>query len=342
LTFQNVSLSNGKFTQWQFASNDTVSPSERIYIDSEGLSGGYDIAFHINLGVVDPVGYVNIPPLGTWTNGIALGAPCAAEAPSDAPPMTGALNCGTSPHDPVDVGSGNMFFSAPDYSTVGQNPLAFTRYYNSMAVPDTYAVALGSNWRHSFDRYLHIVNPSAVYGAVAERETGQYVSFSSSSGTYTPDSDLDYSLSRGGSGPAWTWTLTAPDDTVETYSQSGAEATLSTIKLRNGYTQTMHYTSGRLSSVSDTYGRTVSLSYTSGLLTGLTTPDSLNLTYGYVSYSSGGHLLSTVTYNTSPTTHQTYAYGNTHFPAGLTGITDENGHSYSSWTYDSSGRMATS
>ena len=83
--------------------------------------------------------------------------------------------------------------SDQDYSTVGQNPLAFTRYYNSMAVPDTYAVALGSNWRHIFDRYLHIINPSAIYGAVAERETGQYVTFSSSSGTYTTDSDLDYS-----------------------------------------------------------------------------------------------------------------------------------------------------
>ena len=48
------------------------------------------------------------------------------------------------------------------------------------------------------------------------------------------------------------------------------------------------------------------------------------------------------TYNTSPATHQTYSYGNASFPAALTGITDENGHSYASWTYDSSGRMATS
>ena len=165
-----------------------------------------------------------------------------------------------------------------------------------MAVPDTYAVALGSNWRHNFDRYLHIINPSAIYGVTAERETGQYVNFSSSSGTYAPDSDVDYSLSKSGT----TWTLTAPDDTVETYTQSGAEATLQSIKLRNGYTQTMHYTSAQLSSVTDTYGRTLGLTYTSGLLTGLTTPDSLNLTYGHVGFSSGGHLLSTVTYNTSP------------------------------------------
>jgi RHS repeat-associated protein len=248
--------------------------------------------------------------------------------------LSGKVSCG----EPFDVGSGNMYLSVPDYATVGQNPLAFTRYYNSMAMTDTYAVALGANWRHSFDRYLHIVNPSAIYGAIAERETGQYISFSSSSGTYTTDPDLDYSLTKSGT----TWTLTAPDDTVETYSQSGAEATLSSIKLRNGYTQTMHYTSGKLSSVSDTYGRTIGLSYTSGLLTGLTTPDSLSLTYGYVSFGSGGHLVSTVTYNTSPATHQTYAYSNTSFPAALTGITDENGHSYASWTYNSSGRMATS
>ena len=85
---------------------------------------------------------------------------------------------------------------------------------------------------------------------------------------------------------------------------------MQSITLRNGYKQTMHYTSAQLSSVTDTYGRTLGLSYTSGLLTGLTTPDSLNLTYGFVGFSSGGHLLSTVGYNTSPATHQTYGYSN--------------------------------
>jgi hypothetical protein len=154
---------------------------------------------------------------------------------------------------------------------------------------------------------------------------------------------MDYSLSNSGT----TWTLTDHDDTVEVYSQSGTEATLQSITRRtcstcNGYKQTLHYTSGKLSSVTDTYGRHLGISYSSiGLLTGLTTPDSLSLTYGYVSYSSG-HLLSTVTYNTSPATHQTYSYGNTSFPTALTSITDENGHSYASWTYDSTGRGATS
>jgi Domain of unknown function (DUF6531) len=323
-------LNNGQVNGWDWGGYLTIGiGGTDIYTTNN--PGGYDdaVAFDPMTGADNAAGFV-MPPSGIWFSPIALGPSCAADAPSDAPPLSGKVSCG----EPFDVGSGNMFLSAPDYATVGQNPLAFTRYFNSFSVPDTYAVALGSNWRHSFDRYLHIINPSAIYGVTAERETGQYVNFSSSSGTYTPDSDVDYSLSKSGT----TWTLTAPDDTVETYSQSGAEATLQSVKRRNGYTQTMHYTSGRLSSVSDTYGPTIGLSYTSGLLTGLTTPDSLSLT----AFSSGGHQLSTVAYNTSPATHQTYAYGDARFPAAITGITDENGHSYSSWTYDSSGRMATS
>ena len=249
--------------------------------------------------------------------------------------MPGGVGCA----HPITLSNGNVFEQAQDYSTVGQNPLSFVRYYNSLAAAGSYAAELGANWRHIYDRYLHIINPSAIYGAYAERADGQYVTFSSYSGTYTTDPDLDYALTVSGS----TWTLTDPDDTVETYSQSGAEATLQSIRLRNGYTQTMHYTSGRLSSVTDTYGRSLGLSYSSaGLLTNLTTPDAPTFAYAYVSFGSAGHLLSTVTYNTSPTTSQTYSYSNVSFPTALTGITDENGHTYASWTYDSTGRGTTS
>ncbi len=331
-------LNNGSVEAWDWvSSNNPASPNIVIGASDVGDSGTITAS-----GTITKQGVANQPPYGTWFSPIALGAPCAAEAPSDAPPLPGKGSCGVSP-DPVDIGSGNMFLSVPDYATVGQNPLAFTRYYNSFSVPDTYAVTLGSNWRHTFDRYLHIINPSAIYGVTVERETGQYINFSSSSGTYTPDSDVDYSLSKSGSAcGSSTWTLTDPDDTVETYCQSGAEATLQSITRRNGYTQTPHYSSaGLLTSVTDTYGRTLGLSYSSaGLLTGLTTPDAPTFAFGYVGFSSGGHLLSTVTYNTSPATQQGYTYFTS--SSQLAGITDENGHLYSSWTYDSSGRMATS
>jgi uncharacterized protein RhaS with RHS repeats len=114
--------------------------------------------------------------------------------------------------------------------------------------------------------------------------------------------------------------------------------TLHTIKKRGGYTQTMHYTSGKLSSVTDSYSRSLGISYSSvGLLAGVTTPDTLAMTYGYVAYSSA-HLLTSVSYNTSPATSQTYLYENTSYPFALIGITDENGNRYATWAYDGSGR----
>ena len=100
---------------------------------------------------------------------------------------------------------------------------------------------MGHDWRTNYDRYLHIVNPSAIYGVEAERAGRSGYTFSSSSGTYTPDTDVDVKLAVSGS----TWTLTDHDDTVETYTQSGSLGTLNSIKKRNGYTQTIGYSSGQ-------------------------------------------------------------------------------------------------
>src|ERR1700683_5340054 len=59
--------------------------------------------------------------------------------------------------DPITLGTGNVFESATDYTTAGQNPLAFTRSYNSMASPSgTLANALGTHWRSNYDRFLSI------------------------------------------------------------------------------------------------------------------------------------------------------------------------------------------
>jgi hypothetical protein len=274
--------------------------------------------------------FIYNPPIGRWTT-YPLPPLVATKTLGPACAVPGGTGCG----DPINVGTGNVSESMQDYSTVGQNPLAFARYYNSFGVDGTYAVSMGINWRHIFDRYLHIISTSTV---TAERADGQGITFTSS-GTWSPNSDMDYSLSKSGStcSPSPTWKLTDPDDTVETYCQSGTQATLQSIQLRNGYTQTMHYTGGKLTSVTDTYGRGLGMTYTGTLLTGLTTPDSLSLTYGYVAFSSANQL-ATVTYNTSPATHQTYLYENTSYPFALTGITDENGHRYATWGYDTYGR----
>ncbi len=99
-----------------------------------------------------------------------------------------------------------MYEQVIDYTTVGANRLAFIRYYNSMATVDTLAKGLGRNWRSNYDRYLRIVSATEVD---AERASGQVVSFVLVSGTWTPDTDVDMTLTNSGS----TYTLTDHDDT---------------------------------------------------------------------------------------------------------------------------------
>ena len=45
-----------------------------------------------------------------------------------------------------------------------------------------------------------------------------------------------------------------------------------------------------------------------------------------------------MSYSTTPATSQTYLYENTNLPFALTGIIDEDGNRYATWTYDANGR----
>jgi RHS repeat-associated protein len=259
-----------------------------------------------------------------------------AITPSCVPPPPDkdlGCNCSASTGEPINIATGNVYETKNDYTTAGQNPLYFTRYYNSMASPNGSFSGTMGNWRTPFDRYLHISPATSPTTVIAERADGQMLTFTGSGSTWATDTDVDYTLTLSGT----TWTLTDPNDTIEKYNDNGAgEGALSTIALRNGYTQTMTYSSGLLSSVSDSYSRSLGFTYTSGLLTKVTTPDSTSTGITYAYNSNGA--LSTVTYPTSTATTLTYLYENTSLSFALTGITDENGNRYATWGYDSSGR----
>ena len=233
--------------------------------------------------------------------------------------------------DPIRIGVGNLYEEIPDYSSKGQNALSFGRYYNSGADSNSVAAALGRNWRSTYDRYLKISTGSVI----AERADGQELTFTTNSGSWTSDSDVDVQLLKSGSN----WELIYSDDSVETYNSSGL---LSSIVARDGYSQTMSYnSSNQLATVTDSFNRKLQLTYHTNLLYTVTAPNGLILTYGY--NSSGitpGKLdrLASVTYSTTPTSSQSYVYENASFLFALTGIVDEDGHRYSTWTYDSTGR----
>jgi RHS repeat-associated protein len=241
--------------------------------------------------------------------------------------------------DPVSIVTGNMYYSTTDYKTAGANPLQFTRYYNSRSAVSapTFAVGLGTGWRSTFDRYIHITSASTV---TIERPDGQQVYFTLGS-VWTPESDVNIKLTNSGS----TWTLTDHDDTVETYTTTsgGTEALLESIKARNGYTQTLSYNgSDQLTSVTDSYSRGLTLSYSGSLLASIGTPDSTTISYTFTT-SGGTSLLSSVSFPTSPTGTVQYEYGGSSSPAtALTSIIDENGNIYASWLYDAYSRATQS
>jgi Domain of unknown function (DUF6531) len=122
------------------------------------------------------VGEVVTPPYGTWS-ATPPAPPNPAKMLGPSCDVPGGVGCG----HPITLSNGNVFEQADDYSTIGQNPLSFSQYYNSLSASGVYVATLGANWRHTFDRYLHIVSISSV---IAERATGQEVSFSSF-GTWT-------------------------------------------------------------------------------------------------------------------------------------------------------------
>ena len=318
-----VYVTNGVATDGGFAAG-TSSPITYPYTTISSTVGGPGQGSVTSATNYLLFGAFTRPAAYTWFSPKSLGIACNQSG-----------GCATG--EPINLGNGNVFDQVTDYETAGQNKLSLIRYYNSMASPDTSATSMGQNWRTNYDRYLHVINPGAIYGVLAERPDGRVISFTSNSGTYTTDSDVDLKLvNTSGS----TWTLTDQNDTVESYTVTSGLGTLNSITQRNKYTQALTRSGGQIAFVSDSYTRKLSFGYSGGLLTTVSTPEfTSGLTYGYVAFASAGtHALQTVTYATSPATHQTYLYGSTSYPYALTGITDENGNSYATWGYDANGR----
>jgi RHS repeat-associated protein len=338
------SFSNGLPTIWELAAKTSNAPFPSgggDFILTYWPGGGHGVEQFLagstnGTNTYSAVGIVYPTQPGTWT--LTLGktlGDCGCPAPN----TVGQAGVA----EPITVGTGNVFEKVTDYGTAGQNPLSFTRYYNSLGstfYSDTFAKTLGVNWRGTFDSYLHITQATGqATSVVAERADGQALNFAFNGSSWTTDTDVDATLTQSGS----TWTLKDRNDTVFIYTaNSTGKGLLDSITLRNGYTQNLAYSGNQLQTVTDSYGRRLGFSYASnGMLETVTTPDSLVLTYGFTA-ATGGNQLTSVSYNTSPETSQTYVYENTDLPFALTGIIDENNNRFAAWTYDKLGRALTS
>ena len=264
----------------------------------------------------------------------ALGPSCPAKGTSAA-------------GNPVSIPSGNKFEQVVDFATPGANSLRFVRYYNSQT---KYRGPFGRGWRHNFIRFLTF--EGNVHGAPGwidvHRPEGQVLRFArtgSGYDNYIPDSDVDATLTRVGG----KWELQLGHDLKETYSEDRGRLEL--ISYVNGYQQTVNRIDAglRIGSVTDSYGRSITFEYgafphdSAQAILAVIDPDGKRYDYRY----GNGHRLTEVIAPGNPgypagrpTTTYHYELGS--FSHLLTGITDETGVRYASWTYDQDTQRVTS
>jgi len=228
--------------------------------------------------------------------------------------------------NPINQRTGNKIQSETDYQGVGSFPLVFTRYYNSEA--SVLGARLGANWRHTFDR--------AVNAGVVFRPDGKAFEYNQSTLASQPNitHKLEQLFSQSNTFSGWRFT-NSDDDSVEIFDVKG---TLQSITSRTGLVQTLSYDSfNRLSSVVDSYGRSLTFAYDAAWRVSTMT-DSAGNVFGYA-YDAANNLQS-VTYPDGKV--RTYLYENVALPQALTGIVDENGSRYATFTYDAQGRAISS
>ena len=221
---------------------------------------------------------------------------------------------------------------------IGSTDLPISRAYRSSVLFGLVA-GVGQwlfNWQRELDAPIGTADTtSAAIAAIREDGTSRIFRKSGNAWTTFGSRDTLARLSDGaGTLTGWQYTV-AGTDAVETYGTNGK---LLSIRERNGRTTTLTYNaSNQLIKVIAATGRSLTFAYDAqGRIIGVTAPDGAITQYAY----NANGMLSTVIW-TDNTTRQ-YVYEDTRFPTALTGVIDEAGVRYATYTYDDQGRAITS
>jgi YD repeat-containing protein len=244
--------------------------------------------------------------------------------------------------NPITLATGNKFESATDYRSGGGHPLVFTRYYNSQS---KVTGVMGPAWRHGFERRLVFVSANRTDYHAAD---GKVFVFSKVGNDWIPDSDVVLRLSFA----ADEWRLTDKADRVETFSTAGK---LTGITGKDGYKQAFEYfgPNSSLSLVHDSHGHRLRFAYNAdSMLESITDDAGRKHVYHYrkiydFELQPATLLETVVSPDDTPLDHDDnprlqYLYEDEAFPVALTGVIDETGERYATWSYDDEGRAVTS
>ena len=230
--------------------------------------------------------------------------------------------------NPCNTATGNKVQTETDF-TYGD--LSFVRTYNSQNLVD---IGLGRGWRTNYQAKLTISDDRLVLVS----KSGKGEPWSRVNGQWQGDLDTDLIVEQDGS----QFTVTYPNDRSERYNANGQ---LEMQTDSNGFNTTYTYNQeNQLIEVENHYGKKVSFSYRLGRIEQVTDPQGVVYRYEY----DGLRNLVAVVFpdltpdDNSDNPRRVYHYENENFLGHLTGITDENGDRYATWSYDSEGRAISS
>jgi RHS repeat-associated protein len=252
-----------------------------------------------------------------------------------AQPLTGqscsAKQAGSSTPKPIYPATGEKITRQVDFVGEGPHPLQFERVYRSAWVtggvrPGSDVAVLGRAWTHNHNvQLLRESNNARIV-----MPDGSTILFQLAGGVWTAlnsNHTLQPAANNG-----WEY-RDADGDTVWLFDSNGR---LTRKTERNGW-QTNYTYGQRLAQVTNHFGQSIQFTYNyAEQVASITVPGGQVITFQYDAQDR----LARVTYPGSQ--QRQYHYENTSFPLALTGITDEGGQRYATYTYDAQGRATNS
>ncbi|WP_163835602.1 RHS repeat protein [Spartinivicinus ruber] len=217
--------------------------------------------------------------------------------------------------NPIAISNGNKFQIELEFT----GPITFKRYYNSNL----------ERWTNSFSSRVIKSNSNSqlIY---LFRPDGRAYSFSKVTDKWVSNSKSYIELTENVN--SFGWVVKLDDQSKEYFSTEGR---LLKKDWKNGRYIQVSYNKGA-TLIRDELGNVLNLSYVKDKLV---VAELNNITKFLYNYDSLGRLESV--HSQSKGVRQ-YHYENEKFPYHLTGITDENGVRFATWTYDDQGRAITS
>ncbi|WP_372353537.1 RHS repeat-associated core domain-containing protein [Xanthomonas axonopodis pv. maculifoliigardeniae] len=240
--------------------------------------------------------------------------------------------------NPVNMFTGNKYEIAYDYRDPSGH-LDFSRSYSSTDIPSNPTIMMGPNWRHSYQRNLLIESNDDGTVIRASRPSGNQYIFRKSGTQWVVDADVKEQLfERTQDGAFIGWALVDTRDRRENYNPAGW---LESIEFPDGDVVQLSYDgNGALEKALDRRGRSLTFHVNGLYLEEVDFADGTKAQYSY----SDGRLAKVAQIDASDNqiSNIGYTYEDALSQNALTGIIDESGSRYATWSYDTDGQAISS